>query len=426
MESTIWFTDGFVVITGEIGSGKTTLIESFLKEIDQDVVVAQINQTQISPIEFLQGLLAQFGFSPFRMRKAELLDTLNNFLIEQYANGRKVLLIIDEAQNLTQQGAGGSAPALRRRNDQGEGAAHHPGGPARAACKARFGRTRPVAPARAAALPPERADRVGDGRLHPPSPQGGGCRGPRDLRAGHVPADLPLHGRHPAPHQHAVRHLPALRLRQQPGKGRRRDRAAGARRTAVAGIRRAHAHRPAGDPHRRYLAATAPAGGAGRALQAGRHARSRTAGAWPLHRRPHHRQRHADRQQVREPPPHAARHIRRQLLRRGPEQHQRRIPEWQARAPAQAAAGRRRSSWGCTKSRIRRVDLPVEPGDDTRATQTTVLQDSDYDRWMPTTTSRTTDDEERTSRLIRRLRADRNPTAWRGNRAASSRAAPRR
>jgi type II secretory pathway predicted ATPase ExeA len=101
MESTIWFTDGFVVITGEIGAGKTTLIESFLKEIDQDVVVAQINQTQISPIEFLQTLLAQFGFSPFRMRKAELLTTLNQFLIEQYANGRKVLLIVDEAQNLS-------------------------------------------------------------------------------------------------------------------------------------------------------------------------------------------------------------------------------------------------------------------------------------------------------------------------------------
>src|SRR6188474_1519899 len=101
MESTIWFTDGFVVITGEIGSGKTTLIETFLKEIEQDVVVAQINQTQISPIEFLQSLLAQFGFSPFRMRKAELLATLNNFLIEQYAHGRKVLLIVDEAQNLS-------------------------------------------------------------------------------------------------------------------------------------------------------------------------------------------------------------------------------------------------------------------------------------------------------------------------------------
>src|SRR5690606_1723031 len=101
MESTIWFTDGFVVITGEIGSGKTTLIETFLRELEKDIVVAQINQTQISPIEFLQSVLVQFGFTPFKMKKAELIATLNNFLIEQYAAGRKVLLIVDEAQNLS-------------------------------------------------------------------------------------------------------------------------------------------------------------------------------------------------------------------------------------------------------------------------------------------------------------------------------------
>jgi general secretion pathway protein A len=100
MESTVWFTDGFVVITGEIGSGKTTLIESFLKEVPADVVVAQINQTQVTTTDFLQTVLVQFGFSPFKMRKAELLSTLNNFLIEQHAAGRKVLLIVDEAQNL--------------------------------------------------------------------------------------------------------------------------------------------------------------------------------------------------------------------------------------------------------------------------------------------------------------------------------------
>jgi general secretion pathway protein A len=101
MESTIWFTDGFVVITGEIGAGKTTLIESFLKEIQSDVVVAQINQTQVSAVDFLQGILVQFGFSPFKMKKGEIIATLNNFLIEQYAAGRKVLLIVDEAQNLS-------------------------------------------------------------------------------------------------------------------------------------------------------------------------------------------------------------------------------------------------------------------------------------------------------------------------------------
>jgi general secretion pathway protein A len=101
MESTIWFTDGFVVVTGEVGSGKTTLIESFLREVEADIVVAQINQTQVSAVDFLQAVLVQFGFAPFKMKKGELIATLNQFLVEQYAAGRKVLLIVDEAQNLS-------------------------------------------------------------------------------------------------------------------------------------------------------------------------------------------------------------------------------------------------------------------------------------------------------------------------------------
>src|SRR6202163_117011 len=101
MESTIWFTDGFVVITGEIGAGKTTLIETFLHELQTDVVVAQINQTQLTPTAFLQTVLVQFGFSPFNMKKPEVLATLNQFLMEQHDAGRKVLLIVDEAQNLS-------------------------------------------------------------------------------------------------------------------------------------------------------------------------------------------------------------------------------------------------------------------------------------------------------------------------------------
>src|SRR5579872_4150219 len=73
MESTVWFTDGFVVITGEIGCGKTTLIETFLQELQSEILVARINQTQVSSVDFLQSVLAQFGFKPFQMRKAELL-----------------------------------------------------------------------------------------------------------------------------------------------------------------------------------------------------------------------------------------------------------------------------------------------------------------------------------------------------------------
>ena len=101
MESTIWLADGFVVITGEIGSGKTTLLQSFLEELDDSVVYAVVSQTQLTATEFLQASLTEFGFKPFDKRKVELLDMLNMFLIEQYANDKKVVLIVDEAQNLS-------------------------------------------------------------------------------------------------------------------------------------------------------------------------------------------------------------------------------------------------------------------------------------------------------------------------------------
>jgi len=101
MESTIWLADGFVVITGEIGSGKTTLLQSFLSELDDDVLYAVVSQTQLTPTQFLQAVLTEFGFKPFNKRKVELLDMLNMFLIEQYSSGKKVVLVVDEAQNLT-------------------------------------------------------------------------------------------------------------------------------------------------------------------------------------------------------------------------------------------------------------------------------------------------------------------------------------
>jgi putative secretion ATPase (PEP-CTERM system associated) len=101
MESTIWLADGFVVITGDIGSGKTTLLQSFLSELEEDVVCAVVSQTQLSPSQFLQAILTEFGFKPFNKQKVELLDMLNMFLIEQYSNGKKVVLIVDEAQNLS-------------------------------------------------------------------------------------------------------------------------------------------------------------------------------------------------------------------------------------------------------------------------------------------------------------------------------------
>jgi len=101
MESSVWLADGFVILTGDIGCGKTTLIESFLESLPKDVVLAHITQTQLSPVQFLQSVLVELGFQPFGMRKIELLSLLKEFLIEQYSAGRRVLIVIDEAQNLS-------------------------------------------------------------------------------------------------------------------------------------------------------------------------------------------------------------------------------------------------------------------------------------------------------------------------------------
>ncbi|NNF16506.1 MAG: AAA family ATPase [Gammaproteobacteria bacterium] len=93
--------DSCVVISGDIGCGKTTLINRFVAELDENIRVARIFQTQLTARQFLQSLLVQFGFKPFRKNKAELLDTIRTFLLEEHAKGRQVVLIIDEAQNLS-------------------------------------------------------------------------------------------------------------------------------------------------------------------------------------------------------------------------------------------------------------------------------------------------------------------------------------
>ncbi len=101
MDYTVWNRDGFVVITGEIGSGKTTLIQSLLSSVGDDVIIARVYQTQLDELEFFQAILVEFGFKPFNSTKVELIEMLNSFLMEQYQQGRQVILVIDEAQNLS-------------------------------------------------------------------------------------------------------------------------------------------------------------------------------------------------------------------------------------------------------------------------------------------------------------------------------------
>ncbi|MCW9055062.1 MAG: AAA family ATPase [Gammaproteobacteria bacterium] len=101
MDYAIFNREGFVVITGEIGSGKTTLIQKLIGELDDNVLVAKIFQTQLNEEELLQAILIEFGLNPFRAKKVELLNMLNQYLIDSYLNGKQILLIIDDAQNLS-------------------------------------------------------------------------------------------------------------------------------------------------------------------------------------------------------------------------------------------------------------------------------------------------------------------------------------
>jgi len=100
MDYTTWNQEGFVVITGDVGTGKTILLKKFLEELTSNVVIAKIFQTQLDEVEFLQSVLVEFGINPFNAKKVELMDMLNTFLIESFAQGKQTVLLVDDAQNL--------------------------------------------------------------------------------------------------------------------------------------------------------------------------------------------------------------------------------------------------------------------------------------------------------------------------------------
>lgn len=100
MDYTVLSRDGFVVVTGEVGSGKTTLINALVADLPEDVVLAKVFQTQLDDIEFLRAVLSEFGIELYDAGKVELLNAIRDFLIDCYQQGRRVVLVVDEAQNL--------------------------------------------------------------------------------------------------------------------------------------------------------------------------------------------------------------------------------------------------------------------------------------------------------------------------------------
>jgi len=90
---------GFTVITGEIGSGKTTLVRHLLKKISPNMTVGLISNSPQGRQELLQWILMSLG-QPFEGDYPNLFKHLQDYLYGQFANGRRTILIIDEAQNL--------------------------------------------------------------------------------------------------------------------------------------------------------------------------------------------------------------------------------------------------------------------------------------------------------------------------------------
>ena len=92
---------GFIVVSGEIGAGKTTLVRTLLAELDPAFVsVAQVLSTQLNAEELLRAILFAFGVAGNHSAQADPASTIRQFLAGLQKESRRAVLIIDEAQNL--------------------------------------------------------------------------------------------------------------------------------------------------------------------------------------------------------------------------------------------------------------------------------------------------------------------------------------
>jgi putative secretion ATPase (PEP-CTERM system associated) len=98
----VYQSEGFIVITGEVGAGKTTIVRNLFEHLDRDRLVgAQIVSTQLDADDMLRSVATAFGVPMRSADKATILASLEAFLCKLAIDGKRALLVVDEAQNLT-------------------------------------------------------------------------------------------------------------------------------------------------------------------------------------------------------------------------------------------------------------------------------------------------------------------------------------
>ena len=94
---------GFVQLTGEVGAGKTTLCRALLEQLDSNFSTALIMNPVLNPDEMIKAIATEFGLNVKGLDRLETVSAISEFLLKQIEQGKETVLIIDEAQNLTEE-----------------------------------------------------------------------------------------------------------------------------------------------------------------------------------------------------------------------------------------------------------------------------------------------------------------------------------
>jgi type II secretory pathway predicted ATPase ExeA len=101
MQFALAINDSFAIITGEVGSGKTTLVRKLLSDFAEECRPVFITHTRLNDIELLQMILIELGVKPYKMGKIQLLKKLHQIVDSERDKGRRIVLVVDEAQNFS-------------------------------------------------------------------------------------------------------------------------------------------------------------------------------------------------------------------------------------------------------------------------------------------------------------------------------------